>query len=1084
MTAVSPQSQSARPLDALFRPFDWATTAAGPVASWPQSLLRVVELLQSVQTGMVLFWGPDYLAFYNEAFKPTMGSQHPAALGQPAALHWTELWPELEPLLPGVRTSGASFSAQDRPFQINRSGYPEQVNFDISCSAVRGDGGQIDGVLCIVRETTEKVRASQALANSEAALRKEQAFARLLLDSSSEGFCAVDCDGMMTLCNAAFLRMLGYATADEVMGRPLHGEIHHSHADGSRYPVLDCPIYQSAQTGQAAWITDEVFFRKDGSQLPVDYRVEPVWRDGVLEGAICTFVNPSERLLGQQLKKVQKETEHQLRESHDQLRLAQVAGGIGVFLLEIETGTITASAEFCRLFGLPPSDTLRASDVPGLSEPDTLQTPSLEIDPASAQTPLTVEYRVAKADTGEYRWIARRAEFVRDDKGVAVWMRGVVQDVTDRKLAEATLRESESRFRVLAQAIPNQVWTASPDGKLDWLNQKVFDYSGLKGDQLLGDGWTTMVHTEDLPKVAVEWRKSLQAGELYETEFRIRRRDGVYRWHLVRALPILTGDEIRWLGTNTDIEDQKALQESLSELNTTLEERVAERTRDLDRMWRLSTDLILVADFDGLITAANPAWDKLLGWPPDALIGMSFMELVHAQDKAATLEQVASLAAGSITRRFENRYRHQDGSYKTISWIAVPDNELIHAVGRDISAEREASEALREAEERLRQSQKMEALGQLTGGIAHDFNNLLQGISGSIDVVRRRLATGRSDDVERFMDSATQSAHRAAALIHRLLAFARRQSLDSKQVDINSLVLSMEELLRRTLGEHIGLVVTPAESVWPAQSDENQLESAILNLAINARDAMPRGGTLTIATSNATLDETYANKHEGLQAGDYAMVSVSDTGMGMPPEILAKVFEPFFTTKPIGQGTGLGLSMIYGFAKQSGGHVRIHSHPGEGTIVRLYLPRHARQELVEVVDTGAIGAQRGEGETVLVVEDDAAVRLIVLDELGELGYTALEAVDGPSAIDILRSPRKIDLLLTDVGLPGMNGRQVAEIARQHRPQLRVLFMTGYAENATSRSEFLSPGMQMIAKPFAMDDLAGQIRDMLGEEPAP
>jgi CheY-like chemotaxis protein len=291
----------------------------------------------------------------------------------------------------------------------------------------------------------------------------------------------------------------------------------------------------------------------------------------------------------------------------------------------------------------------------------------------------------------------------------------------------------------------------------------------------------------------------------------------------------------------------------------------------------------------------------------------------------------------------------------------------------------------------------------------------------------------------------------------------------------------MEELMRRTLGEHMALVVAVGEGLWRARSDDNQLESAVLNLAVNARDAMPNGGTLTIRTSNATLDPSYTRLHEGLQPGDYVVISVSDTGCGMPPDVLARVFEPFFTTKPIGQGTGLGLSMIYGFAKQSGGHVRIHSQVGQGTEVSLYVPRHpdeAAQEALETLEGLPVSRLQGEGEILLVVEDDPAVRMIVIDELNELGYTTLEAMDGPTAIPILQSSQKIDLLISDVGLPGMNGRQIAEIGRQHRPGLPVLFMTGYAQSAAARSEFLAPGMEMISKPFSMDEMAAKIRDML------
>ncbi len=661
------------------------------------------------------------------------------------------------------------------------------------------------------------------------------------------------------------------------------------------------------------------------------------------------------------------------------------------------------------------------------------------------------------------------------------------EHLDERKQAEATIRESEARFRALTQTMPNQVWTAAPDGALDWFNHKLLDYTGKTMEQLAGDGWGNVVHREDLPRVAQEWAASLVSGSVYETEFRIRRHDGVFRWHIVRAVPIEgAGGSPRWLGTNTDIDDQKAAQAELARLNASLGQRVQERTRDLDRMWRLSTDVMMVARFNGMITAVNPAWKTLLGWDEKQLLGTSFLALIHEDDRGAGLAETARLAAGMSTLRFENQIRHSDGSWRVISWTAVPDEEFIHAVGRDITAQRAADMALKEAESRLRQSQKMEALGQLTGGIAHDFNNLLQGITGSLETVRRRLADGRTNDVERFMTSATNSSTRAAALIHRLLAFARRQSLDSKAVDINQLVESMEELLRRTLGEQLGLHVVTGKDVWPARSDENQLESAILNLAINARDAMPEGGTLTIETGNEVLDEAYTSRHEGLNPGDYAVVSVTDTGMGMPADVLAKAFDPFFTTKPIGQGTGLGLSMIYGFTKQSGGHVRIDSEPGRGTTVKLYFPRD--DDAGEAASPVAIpsAVPQGAGEVVLVVEDEPAVRMLVVEELHELGYATIEAATGLAAIPILESTQKIDLLVSDVGLPGMNGRQVAEIGRQHRPELPVLFMTGYAENAAVRSEFLAAGMEMIAKPFALDELATRIRAILhpGRTPPP
>jgi CheY-like chemotaxis protein len=370
----------------------------------------------------------------------------------------------------------------------------------------------------------------------------------------------------------------------------------------------------------------------------------------------------------------------------------------------------------------------------------------------------------------------------------------------------------------------------------------------------------------------------------------------------------------------------------------------------------------------------------------------------------------------------------------------------------------------------------MEAIGQLTGGIAHDFNNLLTGILGSLDLVRRRMAANKTDDIQRFMDAASTSALRAAALTHRLLAFARRQSLDTRSNDVNRLVASMQDMLNRTLGERIELECVLAADLWPAFTDANQLENALLNLAINARDAMPDGGRLTVETSNLQLDGTSPSPHEGVQPGDYVLVSVSDTGVGMSPEILAKALDPFFTTKPPGEGTGLGLSVIYGFAKQSRGHLRLVSEPGEGTTVVLYLPR-ALHNAIEL-DAATAKSPRGQGEAILIVEDDAIVRSIISDALRDLGYAILSASDAREAIPILRSNRRIDLLISDVVLPHINGRKLAETARGLRPTLKVLFVSGYAEGATTRGDFLDPGMDMLTKPFALDALGAKVRAMI------
>ncbi|PHH39066.1 ATP-binding protein [Pseudomonas putida] len=436
----------------------------------------------------------------------------------------------------------------------------------------------------------------------------------------------------------------------------------------------------------------------------------------------------------------------------------------------------------------------------------------------------------------------------------------------------------------------------------------------------------------------------------------------------------------------------------------------------------------------------------------------------------ATLVSLVSTALRGRRRQYEARDRLID--------LSESERRLQSTLETLEQQVEERTAQLRHNEEALRQSQKMEAVGQLTGGIAHDFNNMLTGIIGSLELLRRRLARGRLDDLDSLIDLGVTSANRAAGLTHRLLAFSRRQSLDSKAVQMNTLVLSMGELLQRSLNESIQLDMRLNDDLWVAEADPNQLESALLNLVLNARDAMPEGGKLVVETSNQVLKPEFTEAYPNLEPGDYVMLSVTDNGSGMPQSVVNRAFDPFFTTKPIGQGTGLGLSMIYGFSKQSRGHVSIDSEIDQGTTVKLYLPRFRGEELEHPVSDAQQAPEAMDGETVLIVEDDPAVRVLVSAVLSELGYAFVEAGDADGAVPILNSTQRIDLLISDVGLPGMNGRQLAEIGRQYRPGLKVLFITGYAEHAAVRGGFLDPGMQMITKPFTFDLLTAKVREMI------
>jgi PAS domain S-box-containing protein len=517
---------------------------------------------------------------------------------------------------------------------------------------------------------------------------------------------------------------------------------------------------------------------------------------------------------------------------------------------------------------------------------------------------------------------------------------------------------------------------------------------------------------------------------------------------------------------------------SLRELNANLERKIVERSQARGLTWQVTPDLMGALNSQGYFETSNPAWQTILGWSEQEIARMSIFELLHPDDVERTRAGFELTQIGQPAIRFPNRYRCKDGGYRWISWVGVPEEGMVYCVGRDITDEVAAQEKLLEAQEALRQAQKMEAVGQLTGGIAHDFNNLLQGISGSLDRVQHRIAQGRIGDIDRFVKSAIDSANRAAALTHRLLAFSRRQTLDPRPTDMNKLIGGMEDLIRRTMGPGVTIEVVGAVSLWPTRIDASQLENSLLNLCINARDAMPRGGHLTIETANKWMD-VHAARERDLVPGQYVSLCVTDTGTGMAQDVIERAFDPFYTTKPIGQGTGLGLSMIYGFVRQSGGQVRVYSELGKGTTMCLYFPRHIGDLEDEQKIEEALVGETGSGEVVLVVDDEATVRMLIVEVLTEAGYRALEAADGSAALKILQSNARVDLLITDVGLPGgMNGRQVADAGRALRNGLKVLFITGFAENAAVGSGHLGHGMEILTKPFQMTALGNRVREML------
>jgi PAS domain S-box-containing protein len=900
--------------------------------------------------------------------------------------------------------------------------------------------------LSLIREVTERSWAHVQRVGAEHVLNERQAYNRQILDSAIEyGILATDLEGRITLWNRGASAMLGWSE-QEMIGQPISTFFTPEDRALGRPGAKRKEALESGRAQDARW-----HVRKSGERFWGLSEMSPLRG---ADGEVIGFV----KLMRDHT--AEYEAAEALRQSEDRLQRAQAAGGVGLFSIDISTNEISATPEFCRIFGFDPHARLHASAVEQMVIPaDRDQVSSVERR-RTGEAPLDVEYRIRRTDSGEERVIARRADFEYDADGRPLRLVGVVQDVTDRLRIQRALEKSEAQFSALAQNMPNQVWTASAGGRLDWFNDQAYDYCGLPKGTLSGDAWGRIVHPDDLEPTIERWRAALAGNQPFETEFRLKDSEGNYRWHLSRAQPLRDahGQINAWVGTNTEIEAQKQAE--------------AASAQDRERLWTISQDLMLVCDFDGCITAVNPTAERMLGWSEDEMVGQQVAGFIHPDDVASSVREFERLHSGEKTLAYENRYRAHDGSYRLLAWTAVPANGRVHAIGRDITAQREVEEA-------LRQSQKMEAVGQLTGGIAHDFNNLLQGISGCLDIMQNRLARGRTDDLSRWLEGARGSAERAAALTHRLLAFSRRQPLDPRPVHANPLIASMEDLLRRTLGERVELRMALADDLWLTRCDPNQLESAILNLAINARDAMPEGGKLIIETTNARFNAPVIGQDADLKPGQYVCISVTDTGTGMDRQTIARAFEPFFTTKPTGQGTGLGLSMIYGFARQSEGQANIYSELGHGTTLKLYLPRYRGAEENEAPVEGPSELPHTDaGEVVLVVEDEPVVRGLIVEVLGELGYRAIEARDGPEGLAILQSTERIDLLVTDIGLPGLNGRQVADAARIARPELKVLFMTGYAENAALASGFLEPGMALITKPFAMDVLANRIRDII------
>ena len=678
----------------------------------------------------------------------------------------------------------------------------------------------------------------------------------------------------------------------------------------------------------------------------------------------------------------------------------------------------------------------------------------------------------------------------RDGFGRVLGIYVVVTDVTQRKLSERAIAESEARFRAIANSAPVPIWVTGSDERREFVNQAYLDFFGRPYEEALVFDWRKALHPDDLPRILREEPAIHASLKSVAVEARFRRADGQWRWLRAESRPRWshTGEHVGFIGVAHDITDAKRAQEELTRINETLEHRVEERTDQLAASEALvrtffqhspECHAVLVEDQGSFrFQEINPAALRLFAMTRDEVIGRTTEEVL-GPEKGADLKRDLEACLGDGGPHRHDRLH--DG--RIVEAVAAAVASRNGAARRVVVSARDVSER-RRLEEQLRQAQKMDALGQLTGGVAHDFNNMLTLMLGGLDTIDRQLAhlppAPAKARIERAKDMALQGVQRARALTGRLLAFSRRQALAPQPVDANALVGGVSDLLQRTLGEPISLKTILAGGVWNAYVDPNQLESALVNLALNARDAMPRGGRLTIETANRRLDANeVAAFAERVEPGEYVTITVVDTGVGMDAETLARAFDPFFTTKDVGKGTGLGLSQVYGFCRQSGGHVQIESEPGHGTTVRMFLPRQTASSAGLSERNRAELDRPGGRESILLVEDDDGVRAYAMEALRELGYRVAEASSGKAALNVLDNAPNLDLLLTDVVMPGdYNGRELAEEATKRRPGLRVLYMTGYSRDAIMRDGRLDPGVHLLGKPFSMEELAAKVRDRL------
>ncbi len=906
-----------------------------------------------------------------------------------------------------------------------------------------GRDGTVTHILHTVEDVTARVLERR---HAVEALEVSEARARDVLAGMLEGFLLLDPDFRVVEANAEACRM---------DGRPRSGLLGRSHWDlwpasvGTPLEAFYRQVMRDRRPG-----TTEHRYQVEGRDLWLEVRAYPTG-----DGGMALFY----RDVGDR-----KAAEEGLRRSEERYRSLFNSLDAGFCVVEmlfdaamtpVDYRFVEVNPAFESQTGLTGAEGRTARElVPGL------ESHWFETYGQVALTGRPARFENGSAPMGD-RWFDVHAFRVGDpaEHRVAI----LFTDISDRVRMERALRASQAQFQAIANSIDHMVWSTRPDGFHDFYNQRWYDYTGVPDGTTDGDAWAGMFHPNDQDRAWDAWRHCLATGEPYRIEYRLRHRSGQYRWVLGRAQPVRDADGqiIRWFGTCTDIQDMVEAREVLARSRAELEAEIAERTRERDRMWRLSTDIMLVARFDATIAAVNPAWTAILGWTEEELLGRSFLDLIHPDDVGRTRSEAACLSEGRTTPRFENRYRTKDGGYRWLSWTAVPEDDFIHAVGRDITEERERAEALRVAEEALRQAQKMEAVGQLTGGVAHDFNNLLTIIRSAVEFLRRPdLAEERR---RRYVEAISDTVDRAAKLTGQLLAFARRSALKPEVFDVGGRLLAVADMLRTIVGARVQIVTDVGCGTCLVETDASQFETALVNMAVNARDAMDGEGTLTVRVEGVA--KMPALRGHGVRHGAFCAVSLTDTGSGIPPDKLTQIFEPFFTTKEVGKGTGLGLSQVYGFAKQSGGDIAVHSVVGKGTTFTLYLPRaEGGQAGASAGEADSTPAEDGRGRRVLVVEDNPEVGSFSTQILQDLGFETSWAANAVEALAKLAEGPGFDAVFTDVVMPGMSGIELGRELRRRYPGLPVVLTSGYSHVLAEEGRH---GFELLQKPYAAEELS-------------